>query len=179
MSWKSTLSITRFVFAVDDEPASIAPFSSVTLPTRLFFSVTLVAPPCSKTAPVVLVRLASRSSPSNVMLSASDFSCRILLPAIRTGVDLHDVAGRGHAVGARERLARGRLGALGRVRAGRRDVQGARAGGSLPTEQQHEEKQGATQGHSSLDGVGHVERRTNVVHTRRDAVRPSRRRPPG
>ena len=41
----------------------MAPFSSTTLPTRLFLSVTFEAPPCSNTAPVVFVPPASRSSP--------------------------------------------------------------------------------------------------------------------
>ena len=80
-SWNTTSSITRCVLAASSEPASIAPFSSTTLPTRLCRSVTLRAPPCSNTAPSVLVPPASRSSRSKVMSSASLWSWRIVLPA--------------------------------------------------------------------------------------------------
>ena len=131
--------------SVLDEPPSMAPFSSTTLPTRLFLSVTLLAPPCSNTAPVVLVPPASRSSAvERDVVGVADLSCRILLPgtprnvtvlragrhrlvAVVAGPDLDDVTGRRDVVRTLHRLARGRRGARVRVGAARRDEHVRRA----------------------------------------------------
>ena len=74
------MSTTTFIDAVLLQPPSNAPFSSVTLPMRLFLTVTLGAW-FSNTAPVGVPPLASTSRPSKVTLLAWLWSWRTLLPA--------------------------------------------------------------------------------------------------